>query len=275
VIDAPLVVVVDAAETGEKGKGGKVVIRRASAIDPAWLLDLYLDQIVETDELVWSADRERVERATRAAGRPASSVRVLAVTKGHPLDAVDAALAAGLRDLGENRVEELEEKVRARGREAATWHMIGHVQGRKARRTAELAHLIHSLDSERLAERLAKAGTELGADVRVLAQVNTTAEPTKGGFEIDGAVENIHRLAELPGLGVEGLMTMAPLVDDEAVLHAAFRRLREVHESLRRATDRVGPELSMGMTNDLEIAIQEGSTMIRIGTALFGERGRP
>ncbi len=218
--------------------------------------------------------RERVERAARAAGRAVSSVRVVAVTKGHPLEAIDAAIAAGLHDLGENRVEELEQKVLARGREAATWHMIGHVQGRKAKRAGELAHLIHSVDSERLAERLGKVGSELGRDVRVLAQVNTTAEPTKGGFEQGGAVESIHRLAELPGIRVEGLMTMAPLVDDEAPLHAAFARLREVHESLRRTTDRVGPELSMGMTNDLEIAIQEGSTMIRIGTALFGERGQ-
>jgi pyridoxal phosphate enzyme (YggS family) len=218
--------------------------------------------------------RERVERATRAAGRAVSSVRVVAVTKGHPLEAIDAAIASGLRDLGENRVEELEGKVLARGRDAATWHMIGHVQGRKAKRAAELAHLIHSLDSERLAERLAKLGVDLGADVRVLAQVNTSAESTKGGFERDGAVESIHRLAELPGIKVEGLMTMAPLAGDEAVLHTAFAGLREVHEGLRRTTDRVGPELSMGMTNDLEIAIEEGSTMIRIGTALFGERGQ-
>ena len=219
--------------------------------------------------------RERVERAAHAAGRAVGSVRIVAVTKGHPLDAVDAALAAGLRDLGENRVEELEGKVLAHGREAATWHMIGHVQGRKARQAAELAHLIHSVDSERLADRLARIGTEDATEVRVLAQVNTSAESSKGGFERQKAVESVHRLAELPGLKVEGLMTMAPLVDDEALLHAAFRRLREIHENLRRVTARVGAELSMGMTNDLEIAIQEGSTMIRIGTALFGERGGP
>lgn len=221
------------------------------------------------------AVRERVERAVRAAGRTASSVRMVAVTKGHPLDAVDAALAAGLRDLGENRVDELEEKVRARGRDAATWHMIGHLQSRKARRAAELAHLIHSLDSERLAERLSIVGTADATRVHVLAQVNTTGEATKGGFAGDSAVETIHRVAELPGIAVDGLMTMAPLVEDASVLHAAFAGLRDVQEQLRRATDRVGPELSMGMTNDLEIAILEGSTMIRIGTAIFGERHQP
>jgi hypothetical protein len=219
--------------------------------------------------------RDRIASAARAVGRPASSVRLVAVTKGHPLDAIDAALAAGVRDLGENRVEELEDKVRARGRDAATWHMIGHVQGRKASRAAEHAHLIHSLDSERLAGRLSKVGTEDARDIRVLAQVNTTGELTKGGFDLEGALEAVHRVAELPGLKVEGLMTMAPLVDDEAELRAAFARLRELHERLLRATDRVGPELSMGMTNDLEIAIREGSTMVRIGTALFGERGQP
>jgi len=153
--------------------------------------------------------------------------------------------------------------------------MIGHVQGRKAKQAAELAHLIHSLDSERLADRLARIGAQDAREVRVLAQVNTSAEASKGGFDPEHAVESIHRLAELPGLRVDGLMTMAPQVDDEAVLHGAFRRLREMHESLRRITTRVGADLSMGMTNDLEIAIQEGSTMIRIGTALFGERGGP
>ncbi|MBM4184654.1 MAG: YggS family pyridoxal phosphate-dependent enzyme [Gemmatimonadetes bacterium] len=231
--------------------------------------ETYAERLEHTLPLV----RDRVEHAIRSTGREGSSVRLVAVTKGHPVEAIDAALAAGLRDLGENRVDELEEKVRVRGREAARWHMIGHVQGRKARRAAELAHLIHSLDSESLAERLSRIGVDDRAAVHVLAQVNTSGEATKGGFTADRAVESVHRLAEMPGLAVDGLMTMAPLVEDESVLRAAFAGLREVHERLRRVTDRVGPELSMGMTNDLEIAIQEGSTMIRIGTALFGARG--
>jgi pyridoxal phosphate enzyme (YggS family) len=216
--------------------------------------------------------RARVEHAMAVANRSQGSVRIVAVTKAHPLEAVDAAVMAGLRDLGENRVEELEDKVRARGSDGISWHMIGHVQGRKAKPVVELAHLTHSLDSERLAERMSRIGLEESKDVRVLAQVNTSGEASKGGFDPVTAVETIHRIAELPRLRVEGLMTMAPWVDDESVLHAAFARLREIGERLRRATDRVGRELSMGMTNDLEIAIQEGSTMIRIGTALFGER---
>jgi pyridoxal phosphate enzyme (YggS family) len=223
-------------------------------------------------EQTWPELRARVERAATAAGRSASSVRVVAVTKSHPLEAVDAAVAAGLRDLGENRVEELEQKVAARGRDAVTWHMIGHVQGRKAKRVVDLAHLTHSVDSERLAERMSKIGVEESKDVRVLAQVNTSGEGTKSGFPADTSLEAIHRISELPRLRVEGLMTMAPWVEDESVLREAFAGLREIGESLRRAGARVGTELSMGMTNDLDIAIQEGSTMIRVGTALFGER---
>lgn len=221
--------------------------------------------------------RERVRLAARGAARTPDSVRIVAVTKSHPLEAVDAALAAGLHDLGENRIEELEEKRAARPEADAIWHMIGHVQSRKARRAAELADLVHSVDSLKLADRLARFGAESGRDIAVLAQVNTSGEGSKSGFELEGAVEALHEMAELPGLRVEGLMAMAPFVDDERVLSTAFARLRETSERLRGVTRRVGPELSMGMTNDLEIAIREGSTMIRIGTALFGERpgGQP
>jgi hypothetical protein len=216
--------------------------------------------------------QERIARATAASGRDQASVRLVAVTKAHPLEAVDAALAAGLADLGENRAEELEEKAAGRRGAAVTWHMIGHVQGRKARRVAELADLIHSVDSARLAERLARFGVEDGRVVAVLAQVNTSGETSKSGLLPERAVDEVHRIAELPGLRVEGLMTMAPFVDEESMLRAAFSRLRELHEKIRGVTDRVGRELSMGMTNDFEIAIREGSTIVRVGTALFGER---
>jgi len=216
--------------------------------------------------------RERIARAATDSGRDPASVRLVAVTKGHPLEAIDAALAAGLSDLGENRVHELETKVAARGREGITWHMIGHVQSRKARTLVELADLIHSVDSASLAERLSGIAVERGIEVAGLAQVNTTGERSKGGFDAEDAVEQIHRIAELPGLRVRGLMTMAPFVDDEAVLAGAFAGLREILARLHAVTDAVGHELSMGMTNDLEIAIREGSTMVRIGTALFGPR---
>lgn len=210
--------------------------------------------------------------AALAAGRDPSAVTLVAVTKGHSLEALQAALEAGIPDLGENRVEELEEKVAALGRDRATWHMIGHLQSRKAARAGAVAHLIHSVDSLHLAEKLSRSAEGWGGDARVLAQVNTSGEASKAGLKAAGAVEAVLAMAALPGLRVEGLMTMAPFVDDAEVLSSAFRRLRETLEEARRHDPRVGPELSMGMTNDFEIAIREGSTMVRIGTALFGER---
>jgi len=232
------------------------------------LTDTYAARLAETLPRV----QETIAAATESAGRPPGSVRLVAVTKSHPLEAVQAALAAGLSDLGENRVEELESKVAALGADAATWHMIGHLQSRKARRAIDVADLVHSVDSTRLAEKISRAASEDGRVVDILAQVNTSGEASKGGFELVGAVEEIANMAQLPGLRVNGLMTMAPFVDDEAVLGDAFRSLRSLSERLRDATDRVGPELSMGMTNDMEIAIREGSTMVRVGTALFGPR---
>lgn len=214
----------------------------------------------------------RIAAAAEAAGRAPAEVRLVAVTKSHPVAALEAALEVGLRDLGENRVEELEYKIGVLGRGAATWHMIGHVQSRKAGKAAALADLVHSVDSMKLAERMARSGVERDAAVRVLAQVNVAGEEQKSGLAWDAAVESIHRMCELPGLKVEGLMAMAPLVDDEVVLGRVFQRLRETRERLEALTDSVGRELSMGMTNDLHIAIREGSTMVRIGTALFGER---
>jgi pyridoxal phosphate enzyme (YggS family) len=216
--------------------------------------------------------RERMRAALRTAGRGEDEVRLVAVTKSHPLEAVEAAVVAGLTDLGENRVVELEQKVAAFGSDGISWHMIGHVQSRKAARLVGLADLVHSLDSRKLAGKLSRAAVDEGTLVEVLAQVNTSGEASKGGFDIDAGLEPILEIAELPGLRVRGLMNMAPFVDDESVLGSAFGGLRRLSERLREASDRIGPELSMGMTNDLEIAIREGSTMIRIGTALFGER---
>ena len=217
--------------------------------------------------------RDRIARAAAACGRGPDSVRLVAVTKAHPFEAVEAALAAGLTDLGENRVEELETKVGHFGSEEATWHMIGHVQSRKAPRAAAVADLIHSVDSLKLAEKLSRAAEGQGGEIQVLVQVNTSGEESKSGLSGDRALEVVTRMAELPGLRLDGLMTMAPFVDDETVLTSAFRGLRELSERIRASGVAVGPELSMGMTNDLEIAIREGSTMVRIGTALFGARG--
>jgi PLP dependent protein len=216
--------------------------------------------------------RETIERAAAAAGRNAGSVRLIAVTKGHPPDAARAALSAGLHDLGENRIEELDEKIDALGRAGVTWHMIGTVQSRKAKAAVELADVIHSVDSLKLAEKIAKVAEGREDPVSVLVQVNTSGEEAKQGLAFDGAEEAVLRIVDQPGLVVEGLMTMAPLTDDERLIGATFARLRDLRDRLRRHTPRVGEQLSMGMTNDLAVAIREGSTMVRIGTALFGER---
>lgn len=216
--------------------------------------------------------RARIEEAARASDRECGAVTLVAVTKGHPVEAVAAAAAAGIRHVGENRIEELEEK-RATGIVSGVhWHFIGHVQSRKAARVFAASDLIHSVDSLKLARRFSAAAAEVGGVARVLVQVNTSGEEAKGGFEGGDVVERIHEVAELPSLEVLGLMTMAPFVDDEGVLRATFGGLRTVSEQVRAVTNRVGSELSMGMTNDLEVAVREGSTMVRIGTALFGER---
>ncbi|HLL83136.1 MAG TPA: YggS family pyridoxal phosphate-dependent enzyme [Longimicrobium sp.] len=217
--------------------------------------------------------RERIERARVRAGR-SDPVTLVAVTKTHPADAVRAVRAAGVADVGENRVQELEEKVGEVGRGAVGWHLIGHLQRNKAGKALPLFDLIHSLDSPRLAEALSAEAVRRGVEVRALVQVNASGEGTKGGFEPDALVEGVGRIVELPGMRVEGLMTMAPFSDDEQVVRAAFRRTRELLDEVARQVPGVaGRQLSMGMSNDFEIAVEEGSTLVRVGSVLFGERG--
>lgn len=232
---------------------------------------MYSERLRETLPRV----REAVEAAAARVGRDGGEVTLVAVTKGHPPEAVEAVVEAGIRDVGENRVGELEEKVGLLGLDRARWHMVGHLQRRKAPRLVEICHLLHSVDSERLAERLSRVLDEADPPAEpfpVLLQVNTSGEEAKHGLAAEGALEAIHRIVELPRLRVEGLMTMAPLTGDEAVLRGTFRRLRELHEAARGLDGYEGTELSMGMTNDFPLAVEEGSTMIRVGTALFGER---
>ena len=216
--------------------------------------------------------RDRISDAAGRSGRGSADVTLVAVTKAHPIEAVQAALSHGLFDLGENRTEELEWKRAAVEEGRVQWHMIGHVQRRKAPRLVGVADLVHSIDSVRLAERLSNAAVEAGKVVSVLVQVNTSGEESKGGFRGDGLKDEVRRVLDLPGLEIRGLMTMAPLTDDEALLRRTFEGVRMLHEELRAFGGYCGEHLSMGMTNDFEIAIEEGSTMIRIGTALFGKR---
>jgi PLP dependent protein len=218
--------------------------------------------------------RERIAQAADRGGRDPASVRLVAVTKGHPLEALQAALEAGIRDLGENRLGELEEKRAALGEDTpAIWHMIGHLQRRKAPGVRPMAHLLHSLDSLKLAQRLERTAPEGTAPLPVLLQVNTSGEEAKYGFSPEAYRDQVGEVLSLPSLKVEGLMTMAPFTEDEGVLRATFRGLRELHEeTLSAHPEYQGAELSMGMSNDFELAVEEGSTLVRLGTVLLGER---
>lgn len=218
---------------------------------------------------------ERIARAAERGGRERAAVELLPVTKGHPVAAIEAVRAAGFVRIGENRVGEAESKqTELGGRAGLAWHMIGRLQRNKARRALAAFDEIESVDSLRLARTLDRIVEEEGHDPRVvLVQVNTSGEEAKAGFEGGDAVEGVRRVCALPGLRVAGLMTMAPYTDDEAVLRSTFRKVRELS---RRCTDAVagyeGRVLSMGMSNDFEIAIEEGSTRVRLGTVLLGAR---
>jgi PLP dependent protein len=217
--------------------------------------------------------RDRIGAALERSGRPAGSVAIVAVTKTYPAAAVLAARDAGLADVGENRVQELVEKVEAVGRDAVRWHLIGHLQRNKAKRAIASFDLLHSLDSVRLARELSGAATAAGGTVRALVQVNASGEESKSGFDAAALVDALGEICELPGLSVEGLMTMAPFTDDRAVLRRTFAATRLARdEAAAQLPSFRGVELSMGMSNDYEIAVEEGSTLVRLGTVLFGAR---
>ena len=197
-------------------------------------------------------------------------VRIVAVTKTHGPEAVRAAVAAGLTDIGENRVQEAMEKQDALAGVRADWHMIGTLQRNKARHAVGRFALIHSVDRLDLAAELDRRAAE-GSRQAVLVQVNCSDEPQKGGVEPGGVPALLEALGRLARLEVRGLMTMSALTDDVAEQRRAFRRLRELREAGERSGHRL-PELSMGMSGDFAVAVEEGATMIRIGTLLFGER---
>ena len=216
--------------------------------------------------------RERIEAARARAGR-ADAVTLVAVTKTHPADVVRAAIAAGVADVGENRVQEMDDKVAEIGRGAVRWHLIGHLQRNKAARAVALADLIHSLDSLRLAQELSREAVKAGVQVNALVQVNTSREASKFGLPAGEALRAAAAMAVLPGLRLRGMMTMAPFTDDEAVVRRTFAAARLLCEDAARQIPGFGRELSMGMSNDYEAAVEEGSTLVRVGSTLFGDRG--
>lgn len=214
--------------------------------------------------------RQRVAEAARRGGH-GQDVTIVAVTKTHGPEAPQAAWAAGLTDVGENKVQEATAKM-AQVDAPVRWHLIGHLQRNKAKALAQF-HLFHALDSVRLADAVDAVGRGLDRPVDVLVQVNVAGEATKGGFSLEEIPAEADRLRSLAGLRVVGAMTMAPFDADEATLRRVFAGCRAAGERLR-AAGHPARELSMGMSNDYEIAVEEGATLVRLGTVLFGERGR-
>ena len=198
-------------------------------------------------------------------------VRIVGVTKTHGPEAVRAALAAGLRDIGENRVQEALQKQGALKDTPVQWHLIGGLQRNKARHVVGRFAVIHSVDRADLAIELDRRLAAAGSRQQVLVQVNCSAESQKGGVLPEELPALLDELRRLPRLEVQGLMTMSALTDDQAEQRRAFRLLRELREAAERSGHRL-PELSMGMSGDYPTAVEEGATMIRLGTALFGER---
>lgn len=229
------------------------------------------------------AVRERIARAAERAGRDSASVRLVAVSKTHPPEVVVEAVAAGVTDLGENRVQEAAAKIpqvamlcRQRGLADPPWHMIGHLQTNKARQAARLFSSVESVDSVHLAEALDRAmgKASVGARLSVLLEVYVGDDPARSGFRPADLPQAVPAILGLPFVDVRGLMTVAPLGWDAAATRVAFRQVRDLRDSLAARWPLVHfGELSMGMTEDFEIAIEEGATIVRVGRAIFGERG--
>ena len=209
-------------------------------------------------------------------GRDPAEIKLIAVSKTHPPIVLRRAIEAGATDLGENRVQEADAKILELGRAAVRWHLIGHLQANKARRAVMLFDVIHSLDSVSLARRLDRLCKDLGRDeLPVLIQVDLGDEATKSGVGVEELTEVVSALFECKRLRLIGLMTLPPFFDDAELVRPYFQRLRQLRDSLKaQEVFGAGPgELSMGMSHDYGVAIEEGATFVRVGTAIFGERG--
>lgn len=219
--------------------------------------------------------RAQIAAAARSCNRPAQEVTLIAISKTHPAAVVKRLIELGAADVGENRVQEAEEKITVIGRDKVRWHLVGHLQANKARRAVNLFDVIHSLDSIDLARRLDRLCIEEGREkLRVLIQVDLGHEETKSGADETSLQELVDGLGSLSRLKLIGLMTLPPFFENAEHSRPFFHRLRELRDELAvKGTfgDRQG-DLSMGMTHDFEVAIEEGATMVRIGTAIFGER---
>jgi len=221
----------------------------------------------------WRRVRDRAMAAAQRAGRDPGTVRVIAVSKTKPAALVESAIRAGARDIGENYVQEAATKI-ASVTSQATWHFIGHLQRNKARRAVELFDVIHTVDRAALATDLDRHACELGRRVHILLEVNIGGEATKNGVAPDGVAALLDAMASCAALEVDGLMAIPPAASSLREVRSHFRMLRELRDRLLPSAPSNAPlaELSMGMTDDFEVAIEEGATMVRVGRAIFGRR---
>ncbi|MPZ68224.1 MAG: YggS family pyridoxal phosphate-dependent enzyme [Actinobacteria bacterium] len=215
--------------------------------------------------------RARIAAAAARGGRSPEDVTLVAVTKAHPVDVVLDAVAAGAVDLGENRAQELRDKAMVAGRDEIRWHFIGHLQTNKVRLVVGTAVLIHSVDTFGLAEAIGRRARHLGTPQELLIQVDLAAEASKAGVAPTRAVSLAKEVAGIDGVVVKGLMTIPPIPAAPEDSRPYFQQLAELSEDLREAVPGAG-ELSMGMTRDFEVAIEEGATIVRVGEAIFGPR---
>jgi len=225
--------------------------------------------------------RGRVETCALRAGRTPEEITLIAVSKTHGAELVRQAIEAGAFDFGENRVQEADQKIaevsrsQPDGTTAPRWHLIGHLQSNKARRAVNLFDVIHSIDSVELIERLERMCAEEGrAELPALLQIDLAGEATKAGARVEALPELIAKATSCQHLRLAGLMTLPPFYEDAERVRPFFARLRELRDEWRGAFGDGRGELSMGMSHDYEVAIEEGATMLRIGTAIFGERER-
>jgi pyridoxal phosphate enzyme (YggS family) len=219
--------------------------------------------------------RAQIDAAALKCGRLPQDITLIAISKTHPASLITAAIELGATDVGENRVQEAEQKINEVGRHAVRWHLVGHLQANKARRAVQLFDVIHSLHSLELARRLDRlCGEENRKALPVLIQVDLGHEETKSGIEEGELMGLVEELKSLERVRLAGLMTLPPFFDDAEHARPFFRRLRELRDGLA-AHGAFGDgkgELSMGMTHDFAVAIAEGATMVRVGTAIFGQR---
>ena len=216
--------------------------------------------------------RSRIDAACARSGRSVDDVEIIAVTKTHGAEVVKEAWDAGLRIVGENKVQEAAWKKPA-SVTGPMWHLIGHLQSNKVRHALELFDFIHSVDSAKLADRINFIADSIGASPHVLLEVNVSGEKSKSGMRPEDVKPTLaHIAAECPRITVEGLMTMAPFSENPEDARPYFRRLRELRDGLQDSLGIGLPRLSMGMSGDYEVAVEEGATWVRLGTVLFGER---